>query len=215
LPNYLAIAGGSTFGIVDDKSPKAHPLNNQTVFGQAWANGHTAKTYAENAATSCDMKGTTLYAVRHNPWLYFTPTAERTQCTTSDVPFPQFAGDVTAGTLPDVGLLVPNLCNDAHNCSLATADAWFRQRMQEIFSGPDWLSGHLAVILTADEAGRGAASNNVLSVVIHPSQAGHVVATPLNHYSLTRLCEDVAHAPYLGNAATAPSLSDAFGLPIG
>jgi acid phosphatase len=87
--------------------------------------------------------------------------------------------------------------------------------MQQVFSGPDWRAGRLAVILTADEAGRGAPTNNVLTVVIHPSQAGHVVATPLNHYSLTRLCEDVAHAPYLRNAATAPSLTDAFGLPIG
>ena len=215
LPNYLAIAGGSTFGIADDKSPGAHPLPYQSIFGQAWATGHTAKTYVESAARNCDMKGSALYAVRHNPWLYFTPTSERALCQSDDVPFPAFPGDVAAGTLPTVGFVTPNLCNEAHNCSLATADAWFQKQMQQVFNGPDWLAGRLAVILTADEAGKGAATNNVLSVVIHPSQAGHVVATPLNHYSLTRLCEDVAHAPYLRNAATAPSLSDAFGLPIG
>src|SRR3954464_3870602 len=27
LPNYLAIAGGSTFGVSDDDSPAAHPLS--------------------------------------------------------------------------------------------------------------------------------------------------------------------------------------------
>jgi acid phosphatase len=214
LPNYLAIAGGSTFGITDDKSPAAHPLDAQTVFGQAWATGHSAKTYVESAKVNCDTKGTSLYAVRHNPWLYFTPTAERAGCAAYDVPFTQFASDVTAGTLPNVGLVVPNLCNDAHNCSLATADAWFKRQMQAVFAGRDWLSGQLAVVLTADEAGRGAPTNTVLSVVIHDSQSGNVVATPLTHYSLTRLCEDVVHAPYLGNAASAPSLSDAFALPI-
>src|SRR4051812_31689319 len=67
LPNYLAIAGGSTFGVADDRSPAAHPINTQTVFGQARARGRTAKTYAESASTTCDMKGTSLYAVRHNP----------------------------------------------------------------------------------------------------------------------------------------------------
>jgi len=51
-------------------------------------------------------------------------------------------------------------------------------------------------------------------VVIHPSQQGNVVTTPLTHYSLTRLYEDVAGAPYLYNAATAPSMSSAFRLPM-
>jgi len=214
LPNYLAIAGGATFGVIDDKSPAAHPIDAQTIFGQAWAAGRTATTYAESAETNCDKQGNALYAVRHNPWLYFTPAAEQSRCMSSDVPFGQFAGDVANGRLPNVGFVVPNLCNDAHDCSLATADAWFRDRMQAVFNGPDWKSGRLVVVLTADEAGHGAASNTVLTVVIHPSQNHRVVTTSLTHYSLTRLCEDIVHAPYLNNAASAPSMSAAFGLPI-
>jgi acid phosphatase len=215
LPNYLAIVSGSTQGVTDDKGPAAHPTKARTVFGQAFATGHTAKTYAESAATNCDTHGTALYAVRHNPWVYFTPTAERSRCRTHDVPLGSaFAGDVAAGTLPNVGLVVPNLCNDAHDCGLATADAWFQKQMKKVFAGPDWASGRLAVVLTADESVASDTSNTVLTVVIHPSQHGHVVTTALTHYSLTRLCEDVVHAGHLGNAASARSLSAAFGLPI-
>lgn len=213
LPNYLAIAGGSTFGVADDRSPAAHPINAQTVFGQALARGRTAKTYAESASTTCDMKGTSLYAVRHNPWLYFTPTAERTGCTRYDVPFSSFSGDVAAGTLPNVGLVVPNLCNDAHDCSLGTADTWLQQRLEEIYAGPDWKSGHLAVVVTADEDDRNS-GNTVLTVVIHPSQDHNVVSRSLTHYSLTRLYEDVAGTDHLGKAATAPDMGAAFGLPM-
>jgi acid phosphatase len=54
----------------------------------------------------------------------------------------------------------------------------------------------------------------VLTVVIHPSQKAHVVATPLTHYSLTGLYEDVAGVPYLFKAASAPSMARAFGLPM-
>jgi hypothetical protein len=214
LPNYLAIAGGDTFGVTDDKGPTAHPLNASTVFGQAWADGRTATTYAESATTTCQMTGTSRYAVRHNPWVYFTPTYERSHCRNYDVPFTRFAADVQAGTLPNVGLVVPNLCHDAHDCSLSVADTWFKQRMQAVFAGPDWKAGRLAVILTADEVDGGAWPNTVLTVVIHASQHGRVVTTPLTHYSLTRLCEDVVHAPHLRKAATAPSMSAAFGLPI-
>ena len=83
--------------------------------------------------------------------------------------------------------------------------------MTKIFDGPDWRSGHLAVVLTADEDDR-SAGNNVLTVVIHPSQKRNVVTSPLTHYSLTRLYEEVAGVPYLFDAASAPSMTTAFGL---
>ena len=85
--------------------------------------------------------------------------------------------------------------------------------MQKVFAGPDWKSGHLAVVLTADEDDH-TQGNKVLTVVIHPSQVHHVVGTRLTHYSLTRLYDEVAHLPYLANAATAPSMAEAFGLPL-
>jgi len=213
LPNYLAIAGGQTFGVTDDNGPSSHPINASTVFGQAIANGKTAKTYADGMTSNCMKSGTGKYVVRHNPWIYFTPTTESGPCASYDVPETQLNGDITNGTLPNVGMVVPDVCNDAHDCSLSVADSWFQTRMQNIFNGPDWKSGHLAVVLTADEDDS-SAGNTVLTVVIHPSQNGHVVSTPLTHYSLTRLYEDVAGAPYLYNAATAPSMSTAFGLPM-
>jgi acid phosphatase len=214
LPNYLAIAGGSTFGVTDDRPPPAHPIAGQSVFGQAWSTGHTARTYAESATSNCQLTSTGGYAVRHNPWPYFTDPSERSSCRSDDVPFTAFAGDVASG-LPTIGLVVPNVCNDAHDCSLATADGWFRALMQSVFAGPDWRAGRLAVVLTADESGHGDATNTVLTVVIHPSQHGHVVSVPLTHYSLTGLIDDVLHAPPLRGAASAPSMAAAFGLPIG
>lgn len=85
--------------------------------------------------------------------------------------------------------------------------------MTKIFDGPDWKSGHLAVVLTADEVDRHS-GNRVLTVVIHPSQHGNVVSAPLTHYSLSRLYEDVAGTSPPFEAASAPSMSEAFGLPL-
>ena len=85
--------------------------------------------------------------------------------------------------------------------------------MQKIFAGPDWQSGHLAVVLTADEDDK-SQGNTVLTVVIHPSQSGHVVNTPLTHYSLARLYDEVLGVPPLRQAATAPDMARAFGLPL-
>jgi acid phosphatase len=212
LPNYIAIAGGQTYGITDDANPSAHPITGQSVFGQAVAAGKTAAVYAEGMPQNCALvSGGSDYAVKHNPLAYF--TTERTLCQKHDVPITQLGGAIRAGTLPTVGMVVPNLCNDAHNCPLSTADSWFEGWMTQIFAGPDWKSGHLAVVLTADEDNN-TSGNRVLTVVIHPSQTGNVVTTPLTHYSLTRLYEDVAGVPYLHQAGTAPSLSKAFRLPL-
>ena len=47
LPNYLALAGGSTFGVTDDAPPAAHRVPGPCVFDLAVGAGRTARTYAE------------------------------------------------------------------------------------------------------------------------------------------------------------------------
>lgn len=217
LPNYLAMAGGSTFGVTDDLPPAQHPILDPSVFGKAIAAGRTAKVYAESMVSSCAAKNVGMYAVRHNPWTYFVSSAEHRKCLAYDVPETAVALDISKGALPNVGMVVPNVCHDAHNCSLATADAWFKSRMALVLEGPDFAAGRLAVILTADEDDHTQA-NTILTVVVHPSLAGvgKVVSTPLNQYSLTRFLQDVSHStPYLNHAAGAPDLATAFDLRIG
>jgi phosphatidylinositol-3-phosphatase len=212
LPNYIAIAGGQTYGITNDDQPSANPVSGTSVFGQAIAAGRTAALYADGLPENCATSdGGSDYAVKHNPWAYF--TNERNTCQKYDIPVDRLAGAITEGALPNVGMVIPNLCNDAHDCSLGTADTWFKGWMTKLFEGPDWKSGHLAVVLTADEDDM-SAGNTVLTVVIHPSQKANVVTSALTHYSLTRLYEEVTRMPYLFGAASAPSMTTAFGLPL-
>lgn len=212
LPNYIAMVGGSTYGVRDDQGPGAHRLAGRTVFGQALHRGKTAATYAQSMPRRCALRNSGAYAVRHNPWTYF--AKERSQCRAHDFAMGRFDKDVAAGRLPRVGLLIPDLKHDAHDGSLKTADNWFEAQMRKVFAGKDWQSGRLAVVLTADEDDR-AHGNRVLTVVIHGSQDHHVVYRRLNHYSLTRLYGEVAGLPYLRKAKDAPSMARAFGLPVG
>lgn len=212
LPNYIAISGGQTYGITNDDQPSANPVGGPSVFGQAVAAHKTAAVYADGMPQNCATSdGGSDYAVKHNPWAYF--VTERDACRRYDVPADRLGAAITGGTLPNVGMVVPNLCNDAHDCSLGTADTWFKGWMTKIFDGPDWKSGHLAVVLTGDEDDK-SQGNTVLTVVIHPSQKAKVITSPLTHYSLTRLYEEVAGTPYLFHATSAPSMATAFGLPL-
>jgi acid phosphatase len=212
LPNYLAMAGGDTFGVTDDSPPDDHPVAGASVFGQALQHGHTAAVYAEGMPEPCaTADGGEAYAVRHNPWAYFVD--ERAQCLEHDRSMARFDADVEAGRLPEAGMLVPDTCHDAHDCSLRVADAWFAERMRTIVAGPDWRAGRLAVVLTADEDDS-EGGNRILTVVVHPSQRHHVVDRRLDHFSITRLYAEVLGEEPLRQAAQAPSLAEAFHLPV-
>jgi len=216
LPNYLAIAGGDTFGVTDDNPPSSHPISSASVFGQTIAAGMTAKTYAETMPSNCDVTNSGNYAVKHNEWAYFNSAAERSACNANDVPMGTPSGgnlltDINAGRLPVTGQMTPNLCNDAHDCALSTADNWLNGWVPKLMAGPDYTAGNLTIIITFDEDDR-SSSNNVAFVVIDPRLHGKTVTLAANHYSLTRWLDDNAGAAPLNKAATAANLKAAFGL---
>ncbi len=209
LPNYLAIAGGSTFGVTDDANPPAHHIPGPSIFDQALAHHLTAKTYADSMPSKCDLTNSGNYAVRHNPWVYF--VGSRAACRANDVPVGALATDAKAGRLPNVAMVIPNLVHDAHDDTLAKSDAWIKARIVQVMAGQDWKSGRLAIVITADEDDR-LHSNKVLTVVASRYQSHRVVHTALNHYSLTRLVDDILGVPYLRSASKAASMTKAFGV---
>lgn len=212
LPNYLAIAGGSTFGVRNDEAPSSHPISGASVFSRTLAAGGHAKLYAESMPANCTLQPSGRYAVKHNPWAYF--TASRSACRRYDVPLRAYAGDAANGHLPNVGMVIPNLCSDAHDCSLSVTNSWLKAKVGEALNGPDFTSGRLAVVITADEDDY-TAGNKVLTVVAQKSLNGKVVSTPLNHYGLSRSLSQASGTAPLRRARTATSVLGAFGLHLG
>jgi acid phosphatase len=216
LPNYLAIAGGSTFGVHDDAGPASHHISGPSVFDRVIAGGRTAKTYADAMPAACALSSTTRYAVKHNPWAYFSDPASRANCRRFDVPLGSttagaLRADVDAGNLPTVGLVVPDICHDAHDCSLATSDAWLKSWLTIVRQGPDYRSGRLAIVVTFDEDDY--SGDNTVQTVVVSSYSSHIVTDrPFTHYSLTRYLAELTSTVPLRAAASAASLRATFRL---
>jgi hypothetical protein len=216
LPNYLAISGGSTFGVTDDRGPAAHTAHvgsARSVFDQALDVGKRAKTYAQAMPGPCHLSNypgvKPSYAVRHNPWTYYRDS--RARCHANDLPQTSFSRAAHDNTLPNVGFLIPNMCNDAHDCSLTTADAYLKKTLPDVLASHDFSSGKLVVVVTADEADR-ASENTVLTSVLSARLSHKVVTAHLTHYSLTRYIAQVLGVRPLLNSRTAPDMKAAFGL---
>jgi acid phosphatase len=149
LPNYLAVVGGSTLGVSDDNPPARHPIAQASVMDEALAAGWTARTYAEAMPQPCTLTDAGRYAVKHNPWAYFSVPVSRANCQRFDVPAgtPEQGAlhdDVLAGTMPTIGLLVPDLCDDGHDCALQVADGWLHEWFPFVIAGlvPGGAAGH-------------------------------------------------------------------------
>jgi acid phosphatase len=216
LPNYLAIFAGSAFNNPPDCSPGSGcSYPGPTVFGQALADGETARAYQESMPTRCDLSSSGRYAVKHNPWAYF--PSEAAACRAGDVPAGTpasgaLASDARAGTLPTIGLITPNLDHDAHDGTLAEADAWLHGWLPVLMSGPDWRQRRLAIVIVFDE---GDSTNQVPFVLIAPGVSGAVLHQPADHYALTRLIDEVIGAPPLRQARHAVNIAARFGIPAG
>src|SRR6476646_1112526 len=161
LPNYLALTGGSTFGVTDDADPSRHPIAARSVFQQL---GTTWRAYQESMATRCQRTSAGLYAVRHNPATYCTPVAA--QCATQDVPLP---ASPTFGAA--LTFVTPNLVDDMHDGTVAQGDRWLAGFVPKVLASPEYAAGSLALFVVWDENGGTDAGpdNRVPCIVVAPS----------------------------------------------
>jgi hypothetical protein len=210
LPNYLALIGGDTFGVTFDCT--ACIVDAPSLPDLIEASGRTWKTYQEDMPSPC-FPGPEKdnYAIKHNPFMYFKPIRlSKDRCTNDIVPFTQLSTDIAAGALPNFMFITPNLCNDAHDCPLSTADAWLRNFMGQITPALEKDGQPYLVIVTWDE-GQGdhtccgipePAGGRVATILVSPQvQSGFNDDTPYNHYSILKTIEESWHLDYLGHSA--------------
>lgn len=192
LPNYLALTGGTTAGITSDCNPPGGRCQalGANIGDEIVASGRSWKLYAESMPAPCSLLNSGDYAVKHNPFLYYPGvTRDAAFCAAHDVPFSQFAQDLaTTSSLPDYSFITPNLCNDMHNCSVATGDAWLAREVPLILASPAFTGQNSLLIITFDEASGG--GNNVMCIFAGPAaRRGFTTSAPYSHYSILRTLE--------------------------
>ena len=217
LPNYIAATSGSTHRIASDCSPTDCPVPGNSLFSQLDRSGGGGgwSTYAENMTQPCDRGAYDGYAAKHNPAVYYTALIE--SCRAHDLAMGgtsgRFARHLAAGHLPGFTFVVPNLCDDGHDCSTATADSWLGSWLNRITASPIYRAGKTVVFVTWDENDYSPGANQVATVVIAPTVApGTRSHRHFTHYSLLRTTEALLHLGYLGAASTAHGMRAAFNL---
>jgi acid phosphatase len=207
LPNYLAMIGGSTFGVESNCTDCF--VDAPSLPDLIEASGRTWKAYMEDMPEPCYLGDTTTYVQKHNPFIYFDPIRlDSARCRRSIVPFTQLDADLAANTLPDFVFITPNQCNNAHDCPEKTADIWLGTHVPYLLAYPAIAENGL-VVLTWDEGqgdhgccGMETGGGRIATVLISPlARRGFVDDTPYTLYSLLKTIAAAWRLPYLGEAA--------------
>ena len=212
LPNYLALLAGDTFGVNFDCTKCLYDA--KTLPDQIDASGRTWKSYQEDMHSAC-YQGPDYgnYAMKHNPFMYFKSIRlDTTRCTADVVQIGQLYADIAAEALPNFSFITPNLCNDAHDCGLDTADKWLQALMLVLQPALEAKGKPYLIIVTWDE-GQGdhsccglppQAGGRVATILVSPqAKSGFQDATPYSHYSLLKTIEAAWSLDFLGHAADA------------
>lgn len=200
-PNYIALFSGDTHNVTNDDCPKNFSAI-ANLGSQLIAAGLTFAGYAENMPSSgftgCNEGGSKLYQRKHNPWVDFdnVPSA-------SNLPFASFPTDFAQ--LPSVAFVVPNMCNDMHNCSIATGDTWLQNNLDGYVQ---WAKPHNSLFILIWDENDGSAGNQIPLVFAGADLAPGSYSENIDHYSVLRTIEDMYALAPLGNAAIRSAIVD-------
>jgi acid phosphatase len=195
-PNYLALFSGSAHGVHSDACP-IHLHNTPNLARQLLNKHRTFTGYAESLPAAgyagCSAGD---YARKHAPWTDFGNLPK-----SIGQPYAKFPSDFAA--LPTVAFLVPNLCNDMHNCSVGTGDRWAKAHLSRYVA---WArTSHSLLIVTFDEDDDTSA-NHIATLLVGPMVRPGTYRQSIDHYNVLRTLEQMYGLAPLGLAQRAHTL---------
>jgi hypothetical protein len=94
--------------------------------------------------------------------------------------------------------VVPDLCNDMHDCSVRTGDTWLKQQVVPLLSSPALSRSVVFVVFDEGSSNRGGGGRvAALALGRLVERGGHSTA-PTSHYGLLKTIEIGLKLPLLG-----------------
>jgi hypothetical protein len=177
-PNYVALIGGSYFGIQNDGPFAANVIHAPNLGDQLVTAGLTWKSYQQSLPSPGYVgvafpASDPLYASKHNPFLNFFTVQHALPATLAPeiVSDAQLTTDLWQNTLPNFSFITPDLCHDMHggaaSCPYADnadnpndandiylvsqGDAYVGATVAQIMYSKVWSSGNNAIVVVWDE----------------------------------------------------------------
>jgi hypothetical protein len=196
--NYLALAGGSTFGI-----PLTDPLEENPQYtiqarniGDELIDAHENwKGYLQSANGPCDDTVHDAYWDDDLPFLYFKDVRDRPKyCAAHMVPLHELQPDLNSGATPSFSWVSPDDCYDMEGCGIKAGDRFLAAQLGRIMASPAWTTQRSLAIITFDEdqSDHQHPAERVPTLMLGSAgsvKAGYTSPVRYTHYSLLRTIE--------------------------
>src|SRR4029077_17862027 len=152
IGNYFMWTTGQILTNDDNQLPATFPISADNAVREVLAVGKSWKQYAESIPSVGYTGGDTVgpdggnFATHHTPLLYMSDVLNSPAQLQNVVPFTQFATDLATGNMPNYAFITPNMCDDAHDCSLTVADNWLQANIDPLIKSAQFLKDGLLVI---------------------------------------------------------------------
>lgn len=196
--NYLALAGGSAFGIpLDDplEYDSQYTIHAPNIGDLVNAAHETWRAYNESAAGPCDDTVHGYYWDDDLPLLYFSDIRQRpAYCAAHVLPLEAMAPDLAStATTPNFVWVGANDCDDMEGCGIRAGDRFLQHQLGQIVRSPAWRTQRSLAIITWDEDNydheRPAQGVPTLILGSRGVRRGFVSSVRYTHYSLLRTIE--------------------------
>ena len=210
IGNYFMLTTGQIITIDDSFTGTVSDDNLARTLKGA---GKSWKVYAESLPSAGYLGGDVgAYEKHHNPFAYFSDVINDPTQAQNIVPFTQFPSDLASSALPNYAFVVPNANDDAHDGTLATADAWLKSNIDPLINNAAFQQNGLLLIVF-DESFLLDLSNgggHVAAVLVGSKvKQGFRSTTFFQHQSALRTTLDVLGVSHLpGAAASATSMTE-------
>jgi phosphatidylinositol-3-phosphatase len=213
IGNYFMMTCGD---IVTNDDAYTMTVSQDNVVRRLLSAGKTWKVYAEDLPSigfvdlgHDDGK----YASKHNPFVYFTDVHDNPAQASHVVPFAQFAVDLVSNAFSNYSFIVPNLCNDGHDCGASTVDNWLKINIDPLIKSTQFQQDGLLIILYDESGGDGTHGGGKIAwvAVSGKSKAGYKSTSLYQHESTLRLSlKALGITTFPNAAATAPDMNEFF-----
>jgi len=204
--DYYAIWAATGRAVTESICPAiGSPYYTENLGHLCETHGRTWRGYSEDLPAAGDpICSKHDYVRRHCPWTDWGNLDHM-----NERPYPDLALDIANGTLPNLSVVVPNLCNDTHNyCgqdTIVMGDNWLSRNIPMMVEG---VGPRGLVILTWDEDD-GSDGNHILTVFSSPlAKTGHVSKRYINFFTVVRTITDALGLPAFEEAAMTNPITD-------
>ncbi len=222
-PNYIWLEAGNNLGVTNDSGVSSnHQSTTKHLTRLLKDAGVSWKSYQEDiSGTTCPMSGTSTYAPRHNPNVFFddmtgNQDSKDAYCIAHNRPYTELATDMANNKVPRYAFITPNICHDMHNtCApennrVKQGDDWLKVQIPKIMASKAYKDNG-AIFITWDESEGG--DYPIGMIVLSPlaKGGGYTSSIHYTHSSTLRTFQEILGVtPFLRDAANATDLSDMF-----